>query len=294
MKHLLNINTNSETVSKDYDTQNNGNCYVKNPTSKYVDLGLSSGLKWAACNIGAQNENEHGLYFQWGAVKPNTEGTPYDWEHAPFNNGASDFDETYFNAHKDEWLVNNVLKPEYDAAVAAGKGRIPTPTEFQTLRDETLWVWSPGGKVGVKKTNESGGETIDYVVYPAGYFVFKVKSKFDKGARGSFPKDETTGILNGFSKTEGVVYYAGAHSVTEGDVTTIEDGDTHIFLPASGYASGTGVTLRGSDGYYWSSSLYTSYSGYGRHLYFHSGYVGPQNYSGSRCLGFCVRSVAEN
>lgn len=32
----------------------------------YVDLGLPSQLKWAKCNIGANTEEEAGLYFQWG------------------------------------------------------------------------------------------------------------------------------------------------------------------------------------------------------------------------------------
>ena len=35
-------------------------------SNKYVDLGLSTRLKWAACSIGTQNEYEHGLFFQWG------------------------------------------------------------------------------------------------------------------------------------------------------------------------------------------------------------------------------------
>ena len=33
-----------------------------------VDLGLPSGNLWAKCNIGAMNEEEGGLYFQWGDV----------------------------------------------------------------------------------------------------------------------------------------------------------------------------------------------------------------------------------
>ena len=33
---------------------------------EWVDLGLPSGVKWATCNIGAQNPEDVGLYFQWG------------------------------------------------------------------------------------------------------------------------------------------------------------------------------------------------------------------------------------
>ena len=33
---------------------------------EYVDLGLPSGLKWAACNVGANSREEYGEYFAWG------------------------------------------------------------------------------------------------------------------------------------------------------------------------------------------------------------------------------------
>ena len=168
-----------------------------------------------------------------------------------------------------------------------GNWRMPTASEYQTLYDETLWVWCPGGNVGIKKTDESGNESIEYIAYPTGYFVFKTNS--DKKQRGTFTKDED-GNLMGYTATSGTVYYPGAHEVTEGDVTSIADGDTHIFFTASGYADGTGVNFRGSDGNYWSSSLLPSLSSSGLYLYFTSGGVFPQdNYY--RYLGFCVRSV---
>ena len=61
-----------------------------------------------------------------------------------------------------------------------------------------------------------------------------------------------------------------------------------LFFPCSGYGNGTSWNGRGSDGYYWSSSL-GSQTG-GRHLYFHSGGVHPQ-YNLSRFYGFAVRAV---
>lgn len=35
----------------------------------YVDLGLSSGTKWATMNIGAEKETDTGLYFAWGETQ---------------------------------------------------------------------------------------------------------------------------------------------------------------------------------------------------------------------------------
>ena len=61
-----------------------------------------------------------------------------------------------------------------------------------------------------------------------------------------------------------------------------------IFFPASGDRHGTSLSNRGTDGYYWSSSLYSQTIGY--NLRFHSSGVDPANYS-SRFYGFPVRAV---
>lgn len=36
---------------------------------EWIDLGLPSGLKWAAWNVGATKPEEFGLYFAWGETK---------------------------------------------------------------------------------------------------------------------------------------------------------------------------------------------------------------------------------
>ena len=61
-----------------------------------------------------------------------------------------------------------------------------------------------------------------------------------------------------------------------------------IFFPASGYRYGTGLSLHGSSGYYWSSSLYSQ--AYGYNLNFNSEGVGPA-YGDYRFNGFSVRAV---
>ena len=61
-----------------------------------------------------------------------------------------------------------------------------------------------------------------------------------------------------------------------------------IFFPASGYRNGTSLNIRGSNGLYWSASLYSAASGY--HLGFYSGGVNPAD-NGNRYDGFSVRAV---
>jgi hypothetical protein len=45
----------------------------------YVDLGLPSGNLWATCNIGAENPEDAGLYFAWGAETGYAAGSGHDF-----------------------------------------------------------------------------------------------------------------------------------------------------------------------------------------------------------------------
>ena len=271
--------------------------------TEYVDLGLESGTLWAKCNIGATSETDYGIYFQWGetngisgSLLGKYSDKNYSWASYKYCNGTANTLTKYNTSTSYGENPDNIttLDLEDDAARAnmGGDWRMPTPTEYQTLYNETLWVWCPGGNVGIKKTDERGNESIEYIKYPTGYFVFKTESDKDKKERGTFTTDEK-GNLTAYTATSRTVYYPGAHEVKEGNITSIADGDTHIFFPASGLAYDTGVYYRGSGGYCWSSSLSPSYSGSGLDLYFSNGGVNTQA-NNDRCSGFCVRSVLEN
>ena len=133
---------------------------------EYVDLSLPSGLRWATMNIGAETETDYGDYFMWGSTTPNND-TLCDWEHAPFNNGASYYDEEYVTTHKSEWLDDDDnLKPEFDAAtqIMGGKWRMPTIAEISELWDNTNSEWVEdynGTKInGMKFTSKINGNSI--------------------------------------------------------------------------------------------------------------------------------------
>jgi len=61
-----------------------------------------------------------------------------------------------------------------------------------------------------------------------------------------------------------------------------------IFFPASGYYNGTSLNLRGSYGFYWSSSYMSASNAYG--LYFNSSSVYPAH-DNNRRYGFTARAV---
>ena len=73
-------------------------------------------------------------------------------------------------------------------------------------------------------------------------------------------------------------------------VSSVATGNV-IFLPAAGYRDGTSLYGVGSNGYYWSSSLYSDYSYYAWYVYFYSSYV--YRSSDLRYYGRSVRPVSE-
>ena len=88
----------------------------------------------------------------------------------------------------------------------------------------------------------------------------------------------------------GVVLYPDDYTGDEysgSDWSTFESAGC-VFLPAAGYRDGTSVTCVGSNGYYWSSTVYSPGRAY--YVYFTSGYVDPA-YNYIMYDGFSVRLV---
>lgn len=73
-------------------------------------------------------------------------------------------------------------------------------------------------------------------------------------------------------------------------VTSKKNGKS-IFLPAVGYREGSSLCLAGSDGYYWSSSLYADYPYYAWSVYFNSGCT--RMFYNYRYCGRSVRPVCQ-
>lgn len=123
------------------------------PEVEYVDLGLPSGLLWAACNLGANSPEESGLYFHWAgtegitaeqAITDDYYKTWAIWENTPYSEGTGTSDSNakltkYCNdaTYGNDGFTDNltVLLPEDDAVnIIIGQGwRMPTKDEFIEL-----------------------------------------------------------------------------------------------------------------------------------------------------------------
>ena len=135
----------------------------------YVDLGLTSGTRWATCNVGASKPQDYGNYYAWGETATKSY---YDWSTYKY---GSEYDEltkycSDSSYGKDGFTdTKTTLDLSDDAAYVnwGGKWRMPTEAQCEELSDECYWVWT-------SSYNNSNVK---------GYIVYKAKTSSDKGRK---------------------------------------------------------------------------------------------------------------
>ncbi len=172
---LSNLSKNTKYYVRAYATNEKGTSYgeqksfttLDDPTigtingHEYVDLGLPSGLKWATCNIGANNPEDYGDYYAWGETETKSTYT--------FDNSL-----TYglrISELQSQGYIDGEgnLTSQHDAATAnwGGSWRMPTKAELKELVDKCTWTWmTQGGKKGCKVT----GPNSNSIFLPAAGF----------------------------------------------------------------------------------------------------------------------------
>ena len=225
--------------------------YSKSTTYQAVDLGLPSGLLWSDKNIGAETEEDAGLYFQWGDIQGYTAkqvGVDKQFDWTDYKWGTINV----ITKYKDTGLTKDdltTLEAADDAAtqIMGGEWRIPTREEFIELISNTdiYFISTDGNEV---KANYTGGSWCEF----------------------TFPETESM---------KGMKFYRkGDHS-------------NYIFIPATGIASCDSLSNAGVECKLWSSSLGASGIGYAWYFVFSafSGYGFIDNCS--RSYGFGIRGV---
>ena len=225
MKYLVKTNDIGTLADADYNRivydATSGIVYCKGTNAyDYVDLGLPSNLKWAKCNIGANSEEETGLYFQYGDTQGytaekvgNGEGLkPFDWGDYKFSIDGSSSNFSKYNASDSK----TVLDPEDDAAHVnmGGNWRMPTFEEYKELCLNTDIYLVP-----------TEGEEI----------------------QGTAQEQSGSVIINWASQAEGTL--KGVKFYKKGDK------QTYMFVPTSGGAGGGSMQGVGRGGGLWSSSF---------------------------------------
>ena len=224
---------------------------------EYVDLGLPSGLLWAKYNVGATNEEEAGLYFQWGDTQGYTaeqvgdgEGLKrFSWADYKLSVDGSSSNFSKYNASDSK----TVLDPEDDAAHVnmGGNWRMPTFEEYKELCLNTDIYLVP-----------TEGEEIQGTAQDIGGIII---IQFGSHTEGAF---------------KGVKFYKKGNK------------QTYMFAPASGGAFNGSLDNVGREVNLYASSLDSSKIGSGDALGLGSGggVIGNQY----RCYGCPVRGVCNS
>lgn len=110
-----------------------------------IDLGLSSGTKWACCNVGATKPESNGDYYAWGetSVKSSYEYKTYvHHDHLGCRNIGYDISGTKFDVAHIKW---------------GGNWTMPSLKQFDELTNECTYRWgSYKGKMGMEITGPNG------------------------------------------------------------------------------------------------------------------------------------------
>ena len=165
---------------------------VKAVFNKYpeaIDLGLSSGIKWAEFNIGANTPEEYGDYFAWGETKKKTDFT---WDNYAWCKGSAYTilkycDNNTYGSFDCKILLD--LEDDVANATLGGEWRMPTMEEQKELLNECTWEWTTVDDVnGYKATGPNGNS----IFFPAAGFRYG-KELYDAGRRGCYWASTLTG-----------------------------------------------------------------------------------------------------
>ena len=131
---------------------------------EWVDLGLS--VKWATCNVGANNPEEYGDYFAWGETG---QKRSYEWKNLKYcSKKPGIFSDAKFSKYVAESKHGSVdsktrLELSDDAARVnwGGSWRMPTKAEQDELRMQCSWQWTTvNGHNGYRVTSKRNGRSI--------------------------------------------------------------------------------------------------------------------------------------
>ena len=105
----------------------NKNSYAITRGHDFVEIG---GVKWATCNLGAENPKDPGLYFMWG----DSDGfSVKDVINADWHSRVTSWDGIAFTIRDLEEYDTIPIEMDPARALWGGKWRVPTMDEFRML-----------------------------------------------------------------------------------------------------------------------------------------------------------------
>ena len=250
--------------------------------AKYDGTNVTT-KKWAKWNVGANNDKDYGWYFAWAG----TEG--YVWKNSKWVS-ASGVDTYYYTLSSAKTAVaSDYLYVKTQSFTTAGFsfdwGHAPYHTGSSSSTGFTKYIPS-------SKPSYWNGTTTD----PDNKLVLDPE---DDAAtvnwHGTWRMPTSAEFQALYDATKWTWDYTdGGYYVTEKGVTLSGDkSNALLFFPAAGSGYLASLGNAGSNGYYWSSSLYSSDPDNAYNLFFLSDFVDPQYYYYRRYDGQSVRPVSD-
>lgn len=240
----------SKGDSNHTDSSVGGPLSITVESSRLVDLGLS--VYWASMNVGASSETDYGDFYCWG--------------------GTTDVTSTSIN------LGWNETCPYW----SSGSGSSAKFTKYVPTAKTSNWAGSgsPDNMLALDSSDDAASQHANW----GGNWRMPTYNEL-KELADTYNKDnaDDTKSHRWDWQTD---YKSSGHS---GWLITHKASGNSIFLPAAGDRNGTSLYSQGSDGYFWSSSLYSGNPNYAWYLLFDSGFVSV-DYS-LRYVGYSVRAV---
>lgn len=123
----------------------------------WIDLGLPSGVKWAATNIGADQPQDEGDYYAWGEK---TLKTDFRW--ATYSHGTGQNSLTKYS--KSDELLSLDATDDIVVSSWGGTWRMPTKEEWGELQEHCVWTWTDDynktGAAGYVVRSKSGDDSL--------------------------------------------------------------------------------------------------------------------------------------
>ena len=137
---------------------------VKNPSNPVpdaIDLGLPSGLKWGAFNLGASKPEEFGVYFAWGETEPNGMYTEAAYSLCDGNLLKLKKYVVYPEHGTVDGLTTLEASDDAASVILKGTWRMPAKEDFQELLDHCdCTAAKENGVAGYRFTSKNNGRSI--------------------------------------------------------------------------------------------------------------------------------------
>lgn len=224
---------------------------VPTDTHEAIDLGLPSGTKWAATNIGAATASEIGLYFAWG-------------ETVGYGGSADDGRTFYLDDYK--WNTPGT----YPLWYGFNKYQLPDGADGQNDNAASCWYDENGQFIGDGKTQLDDIDDAAVIHWGNGWRMPTNDEVIELCAN-------CTSVWETMAGVKGV------------RMTSKINGNS-IFLPAGGDRGSGEVHWVGEQGYYWTSTLEAQSTGFADMLYYTTT-EDPHSHYARRFGGRTIRPV---